>query len=472
VGVAPAPPIPRYKGPVDAAEVEILKAEVDALSLSLAEERFRHVAGLEPAPSLAPLFDAHSRAAHRETVAALRESGEGALAERVASLRAERAAASDEEEWRSASAAATASGPGGPVGPCEAELLAVRERNRSRRSALAEAAARAARTSEASREAAAERRARARAEMGLTPPWEEVVEADLLLGASDDAYREALTWLAAQEGLAPRPGGDLERADLRYLLALGGYDGLFRDALLFREVARALPGLGLDTGRVRVEAGNRRGQWPGAHVFEGRVSFRGQGGAADWLGLFGAAAAAVAAAASPPSRRAPEFPAALSALAASLLLVPRFLEAELGVERKHVKDLVRSLALRRLFELRVRAAALRVAAESERGTSGAALQEAHREALSSAALAAWPKGLAARDSDAGALAAALRGAAAGEALRRQLTERYDEDFYRNPRTRPAVAGLLAAGSTAPGTERPPLAIAAEALAKAIERGTS
>jgi hypothetical protein len=461
---------PRYKGPVDGAEVELLRAEVDALRRDLAEERFRHVTGIEAAPSLEPLFRARSRAAHRDTVAELRESGEVDLAARVASLRAERAAAAEEEGWRAASASASVPLPEGRVGLAEADLRVLREPDRSRRRALGRAVADAVRSAETLREAAAERRARARAEVGLSPPWEDVVQGDEILNTSEDAYREALSWLASREGLAPLPSGDLERADLRYLLALHGYEGLFRPGLLFREIARAFAGLGLDSARVRLDAERRPGKWPGAHAFEERVSFGQQGGAADWLGLFGAAAAAVAASASAPSARAPDFPAAMGALAASLLFTPRFLLDALRIEKKYVADLVRSLALRRLFELRTRAAALRVAAESERGMSGEAWHEAHREALSSASLAVWPYGLAARDSDAGALAAELRGAASGEWLRRELTERYDEDFFRNPRTRSAVAGLLAAGSARPGTERPPLAVAAEALVRAIERG--
>lgn len=459
----------RYKGLVDDAQLALLRAEVDALTRELAEERFRHVAGIEREPALEPLFRAHSRAAHRETAAALRESGEEKLGARVASLRAERAAAALEEKWRAAESAATVEGPAGRLSLSEIELRVLGEPHRDRRGALGRAAAEVAQSVRACREEAAERRARARTEVGLSPPWEDVAEADEVLNVSEDAYREALTWLGAPERLLPLPEGDLTRADLRYLLALRRYDGLFRSPALLPELSRALRGLGLDGAGVRLDAESRPGKWLGAHAFESRVSFGRQGGAADWLGLFAAAAAAAAAKCSP-STRSPEFPAAMGALACSLLLTPRFLRASLGVERKHVPDLLRSLAARRLFELRARAAALRVAAESERGLSGSAWHRAHREALAAASLAVWPDGLASRDCDAGALAAALRGAAAGEELRRELTERYDEDFYVNPRTRGAVAGLVAAGSTSPGTERPPLVLAAGALVTAIDRG--
>jgi len=447
--------------------MEILRLEVDALSRELAEERFRHVAGLEGAPSIEPLFRARSRAAHRATVAALRDAGAGELALRVASLRGERAVAAEEEAWRAAESAAVALGPGGSQPLAAAELGVLAEPDRRRRQELGRAAAAAAAAAATHREAAAERRAAARAESGLTPPWEDVVQADALLDESEDAYREALSWAATREGL---PTADLDRADLRHLLALRRYDGLFRPAPLAAELPRAFRGMGLDAGRVRLDAADRPLKWPGAHVFEERVSFRRQGGATDWMALFAAAGEAVAAAARAPSAREPDFPSAMGALAVALFTIPRFLEGALGVERRHLPDLVRSLALRRLFELRVRAAALRVAAESERGLSGAAWRAAHREALSAAAHAAWPEGLAARDADASALAASLRGAALGEALRQELVERYDVDYYRNPRTQPAIAGLVAAGSARSGKERPPLAVAAGALSRLIERG--
>jgi hypothetical protein len=129
---------------------------------------------------------------------------------------------------------------------------------------------------------------------------------------------------------------------------------------------------------------------------------------------------------------------------------------------------VRALALRELFRLRARAAALRVATEVERGLAGAAWREAHREALSAAGLAAWEAGWAARDADAEALAASLAGAGRAEALRTELRERFDEDWWRNPRTSTHLAALLAAGRLPeePGGPRP--ALAARALAARLE----
>ena len=177
---------------MDTEEIEQVREAVDALSRALGEERFRHVAGLSPAPELAGIFEAHAVAAHRDVVAMLREAGEQDLAARVAGLAAERAAAPAEESWRAADAVATGNGPDGVVGLPDAALGLLHERDRDRRGALGRAVTEGARASSAPREAAAEARAAARASLGLTPAWEDVVQADEFLAVSDGAYRELL----------------------------------------------------------------------------------------------------------------------------------------------------------------------------------------------------------------------------------------------------------------------------------------
>ncbi len=449
---------------MDQAETEILRREVDGLERDLAQERFRHVSGVEAAPAIVPVFENHSRAAHRTTAAALRQAGEAALADRVAGLRAERAAAAAEEAWRAEEARATGRGPDGILHMAAAERALLRERDRGRRLAFGRAAAGSASLASPAREAAMERRALARTEVGLSPDWPLVVEADELLVASGDAYRDVLAWSARRElSLAPPPGGDLERADLLHLLARGRLDGLFKAGMLAPALSGAAAGLGLDLGRIRIDEADRPAQWPGAHAVGTAVSFRRRGGVSDWLDLFAAAGRALGRAWTAPHSLAPAFPAALGELLSGLLLDPMFLGRAVGAEKRELADLVRMLALSRLFALRARAAALRVASEVERGTSGAAWREAHREALSAAALASWPDGLAARDGDAGELGASLAGAAWAERLRGTLRERFDADWWRNPRTAPHLAGLLAAGSAGPENERPPLALPAEAL---------
>ena len=455
---------------MDAVEVEIVRREVEALAGELAQERWRHVAGLEGEPSLERIFRAHSRAAHRDTVAALRASGQQELAARAAELRVERAAATEEEAWRAAEARAVVHGPDGnqPLGTAEIAILG--ERRRDRRLALGQAVAEAVSRVAAPREAAAEARARARAEMGLAPDWELVVEADDLLAASDDAYEDVLAWLARREvGLRPGPAGDLERADLLHLISLPGQARWFLGGMLPVVLRGALERLGLDIGRIRIEETDRPAQRPGAHALGRRVSWRRQGGAADYLGLFRAAGSALADALHP-APGDPVFASAFGWLVSGLLLEPLFLGRELRVERTRAPDLVRALALRGLFTLRTSAAALRVAAEVERGSSGASWRAAHREALSGAALAAWPDGLAARDSDGAAHRAFLLGAAWAARIQRDLRQRLDEDWWRNPRAAAVLGGLLAAGRAGEEKQRPPLAEAAGALVGQLSSG--
>jgi hypothetical protein len=454
---------------MDALDMDLLAGELDQLTAALDEERYRHVAGLEPEPALARLFGPRSHAAHRETVKALRERGDEPLAARVASLRADRAQAEDEEAWRAAEAKASGRGPDGTAPLAALDVALLREPDRERRRALGRAAADALAPVASLRERAVETRARARAEVGLAPDWRAVVEGDETLAASDDAFRDVLAFAARRElGLSPHPAGDLTRADLLCLVEATRYDGLFRPGMLVLALKLTLEPLGLDLGRVRIDDAVRPAKWPGAHALGARVSFRARGGVGDWHDLLAATARALSAAAAPPHRRDPVLGEALAWLLGSLLLEPRWLHDRADVDRRDATDVVRALALRRLVALRADAAALRVAAEVERGLSGGAWRDAHREALTAATGATWDGARASRDADAARLGGALAGAAAGEALRRALVERFDEDWWRNPRTAAHLAGLVAAGRL-PDTEEPPApAGAARRLAGKLE----
>jgi hypothetical protein len=453
---------------MDGGEMDLVAGEVDALSAALEEERFRHVAGLEPEPALARLFSLRSRAAHRDTVAALREAGNPALAARVASLRAERAQAEAEEGWRGAEAGAAAVGPDGEAPLAALELASLRERDPARRRALARAAAEALAPAAARREGAVEARARARAEVGLSPDWRAVVLGDAALAASDDAWRDVLPFTARRE-LGALPADGLSRADLLHALALARWDGLFRAGMLPVAAKLTLERLGQDLGRVRVDDVERPAKWPGAHAVGARVSYRPRGGGADWADLLAAVGRALAASHAPPRARDPGLVEAVGWVLGALLLEPRWLAERADVERRHARDVVRDLALRRLLALRADAAALRVAAEVERGLSGAAWREAHRAALHAATQAEWEGVRASRDGDADRLAARVRGAEEGERLRRALVDRFDEDWWRNPRTAAHLAALLADGLPPPGAP-PAGGAAARHLASRLEGG--
>jgi hypothetical protein len=446
---------------MDALEIESVGREVDGLVTALEEERFLHVAGRSDEPAIASIFRNHSGAAHRDTARRLRDAGAEELARRVGTLRAERAAAEAEERWRAADARAVGVGPRGSEPLASLELALPRERDPERRASIARAAADATGAAASEREAWAEVRARARAEVGIAPDWRVVVEGDQALAASDDAYRDVLAFASRRElGRADA----LSRADLLHVIALARWDGLFRPGMLPLALRDVLERLGIAPGKVRVDAPEGKTAWPGAHAIGPRVSFRPRGGAGDWQDLLAAAARALVAGSVAPCARDAVLSEALAWILGSLVLEPRWLADRADVERRHAPDVVRDLALRRAVQLRADAAALRVATEVERGLSGAAWREAHRDAVTAATGAAWDRVRASRDADPDLLGARVAGAAAGERLRLELRERFDEDWWRNPRTGPHLAALLAAGRLPPSDAPPQVADAARSLA--------
>lgn len=458
---------------MDGLDLETVPDEVDALIRELEAERGRAIAGVAREPVLSELFRNHSRAAHKGTATALREVGKGALADKVWGLRTERSTAELEEAWWAAEARATGVGPDGPAPLSSLELALAREPDRTRRQALAQASVEALAPAASAREALLEGRARGDAEAGLMPDWRAVVEGDAFLAATDDAYADVLGfWARREPQLARVPSGDLTRADLLYVLSLRSLDGLFPRSGLEDAIRRTAALLKLPVERIKFDEGERTSQWPGVHVTGERVSFRPRGGAGDWQDILTALGPALAAAHVPPHRRETSLGGALGWLLGSLLFEPRWLERYAGVDRRQASDACRGLGLRRLFGLRTGAAAIRVASEVRRGLSGAAWREAYKEALTDAARASWDGARAARDGDAAQHAEALAGAGAGEQFRREVRERYDEDWWRNPRTAELLAGLLAAGALPPAQSeevRSP-ATAGEALSKVLEGG--
>jgi hypothetical protein len=454
---------------MDAFERDHVAREVDALGTAVEDARLRHVAGVSAEPSLAAPFESRPNVAHRDTIAALRAGGFEDLATRVAALRAERACAGDEEAWRATDAAAAGRGPRGREPLSALELALPRERDPERRRDLARAAAEALEAQASAREAWAERRARARAEGGLAPDWRAVVDGDQALAASDDAWRDVSSF-ALRRALGPSAReGTPARADLLHALAAARWDGLFRGGMLPVALKLTLEKLGLEVGRLAIDDADRPAKWPGAHAVGARVSFRARGGAPDWQDLLAAAGRALAAASRPWHARDPIAEFALGWLLESLLLEPRWLAERADVERRHARDVVRDLALRRLFALRAGAAALRVASEVERGLSGAAWREAHRDALTAATGAAWDRARASRDAEAAPLAAALRGADEGESLRGAVREKLDEDWWRNPRAPEHLASLVVAGPPS-DAGRAPAAGAARRLVALLDGG--
>jgi hypothetical protein len=110
------------------------------------------------------------------------------------------------------------------------------------------------------------------------------------------------------------------------------------------------------------------------------------------------------------------------------------------------RDDERAIAVARLFEARIRAA--RALASREAHATGLSLRaaSASRDLFQRACGAALPPGLALRDLDPWLSAfAELRGQAFAARAFYDLRERYDDDFWRNPRAGSALQGLFARG---------------------------
>ncbi|MFL5292765.1 MAG: hypothetical protein ACJ79U_14705 [Myxococcales bacterium] len=135
---------------------------------------------------------------------------------------------------------------------------------------------------------------------------------------------------------------------------------------------------------------------------------------------------------------------ACEALFALLLLDPRWTKRCAGTDLS--LDDERALAVARLFEARIRAARALASREAHVAGSLARATTTSRELFQRACRAALPAGLALRDLDPWLDSfAELRGWAFAASAWGHLRERYDEDFWRNPRAGAAIQGLFARG---------------------------
>ena len=276
---------------------------------------------------------------------------------------------------------------------------------------------------------------------------------------------------AGTSGLQPPPRGDLTRADLLRLLAFPAFDGLFRRSGLAELLRSAGAAVGLDAGvAARIGETTRVAAWPGAHAVGGRISFRPRGGLPDWLDLLDAAGRSATGGAPAAQPRDATF-------AAGLRLAP----------------------LRRCCSS---PASWRPGSScrggSSRGDAGPGAASRSSGSAPRPRRRAWPpRSSAGCRARAGARPTARRsrppatrpGTACGRratprpgrcwrgwpASRRasgcgsSLRERFDEDWWRNPRAPEHLAGLLAAGRF-PETEQPSAPAAARGLVRLLETG--
>jgi hypothetical protein len=135
---------------------------------------------------------------------------------------------------------------------------------------------------------------------------------------------------------------------------------------------------------------------------------------------------------------------ACAGLFAFLLLDPRWIKRCAHADLS--RDDERAIGIAHLFEARIRAARTLASREAHVSGFSARAGAASRDLFQRACGASLPAGLALRDLDPWLEPfAELRGSAFAASAWRNLRDRYDEDFWRNPRAGAAIQGFFARG---------------------------
>jgi hypothetical protein len=293
------------------------------------------------------------------------------------------------------------------------------------------------------------------------------VEARAFLAATEDACREVLPYVARRylgEGVRPLPEGDLAAHDLAFLASALPFGALFPTAGLALTVLPVLEGMGLSPAKLglHLDLGQEPGREPGAVVAALAVPrpvavlLRTTGLPADYRALLGALGEAVQLASVPAAApvedkrcRDDGVLAAYGVLFQGLLANPVFLRRILGAGKPEAAEAARVLSLAALLLARSRCARLEHELSVWRdGPTGAAVRAfVEREEAATFARTHGALAFSAIDPGLGA-AHRLRALGLAATLERALTERFDEDWFRNPRTGPFLAERFPRGDAA------------------------
>jgi hypothetical protein len=312
--------------------------------------------------------------------------------------------------------------------------------------------------------AAAEAQADSRLIRGAAPPEPQVdpvtAECERFLRDTDSLARDLGGWLLEREtGARAAPGG-AERHDLLRFIHAPRCAGAFPKGELLRTVRRWAEMLRLDLragGTIELEEDDRPLQPAGARAVpldpphEIRIILRLAEGPHAVAGLLAAVGRAQLRAGPPPDAPPEDvwlgdaaLDPACGALFSRLLLDGQWLRRCAQVDLP--RDDERAIAMAALLEARLRAARTLASLEAHRSGLGARAEQAYRELHVRAALTEVPSALAARELDPWLAAwGELRGDALAAAMRAFLRERFDEDFWRNPRALSSLQGLWARG---------------------------
>jgi len=459
-------------------ELSELREDAAALARDLAALDWRRAAGLPAQGTPGAAVEAHRLASSADALAQLRESLDPARPARFARLCAlrdfclrARAVALDpgaaqelhDLPLRPSVRIAGDAGLHGARPPLEVERELPFARVRAERAELERALAGApagplGAAFEAAQAALAEARIDA---VGLhTRGWNEkegaAEAAGKLLGGTDAVAGDLGTWLLERHTGA-RPGS-IERHDVLHFLWSPRFASAFPRGEHQRTVRRWADALRLDLGGVRIDDEERPGKPPGARAValdppsDVRVAFFPAEGPRALASLLGALGEALLRAGPPEDAPAEDLwfgdgavPAASAALLGGLARDPGWLrrvaKADLG------RDDERALACAAVLDARIAAAATLASLEAHRlGGLSSRAEAAARELFLRATGADLPAGLALASVDPWlAPWAELRGLALAARMRASLRERFDEDWWRNPRALDPLQGLWSRG---------------------------
>ncbi|HTO98564.1 MAG TPA: hypothetical protein VMK66_16055 [Myxococcales bacterium] len=464
-------------------ELAELREDAAQLAAGLSRARYRRAAGLPAEETFAALLEAHALAAGPDGVAQAREALGNARGEdpkrpgriarlatlldflaRVRALALEPAAA---QELFDVPQRRLVRPPGdeGLHGALPAVSVArelARARSRERRAELEAALASALQPADGARSAAWDAALAAQSEAGLLPPPGTAPWAEGLLSRTEAIFEDLGRWVL-ERNTGARPG-QAARHDVLHLLHAPRCAPAFLAGELERTVRRWAAMLPLDLSAVKLDGEDRPLKWPGAIAepldppFQAAITFlpaEGPRALEDLLAALGVAFLRLG----PPADAPPEdlwlgdraVREASAALLSGLVRDPGWLRRCAGIEL--ARDDERAIAVAAVVRARVDAARALASLQARDSGLGARAAAAHRDLYAKATGADLPAGLSLCGLDPWADALArLQGRALAARAAAFLRERYDEDWWRNPRSTQSLQGLWARGGRPTCTE--------------------
>jgi len=457
-------------------ELPELREDAAALASGLCRERYRRAAGLPALQSLRELLRAHKLAASAEGTAQAREALSNAEGEdprrpgRIARLRSllaflawTRALALEPGAAQELFALAQRplvrppgdAGLHGAIPPVALERNLPAERAREKRAELEAALAAALQPADGARSASWDAAMTARSEAGLRVPDGAAEWSEKVLGGTDAVLSDLGFWLLERHtGAKP---GSAARHDVLHLLHAPRCAGAFPAGEMHRAVRRWAEMLRLDFQGVKVDDEDRPLKHRGAHAepidppWEVALTFLPQEGPWALSRLLAALGIALLRTGPPPEAPPEDLwfgdPAVARACAALLEGLVRDREwLRRCAKAELARDDERAIAIAAVIDARLAAARTLAALQAHESGLGSKAAAAHRDLFVRATGAELPAGLALCDLDPwlGGFAE-LQGRALAARIAAFLRERYDEDWWRNPRAAASLNGLWARG---------------------------